>query len=78
MIQSNRIIVDPEDKRQELFVKIALKIINHPQFQQVLNIGAVQDEWLETTAKITKKVICAMDEFERDVRANGFEVKEEE
>lgn len=78
MIQSNRIIIDPEDKRQELFVKIALKIMNHPQFQQVLNISAVQDEWLETTAKITKKVICAMDEFEKDVGTNGFEVNDDD
>jgi hypothetical protein len=78
MIEKRIIVETPEDKRQDLFVKIALKIMNHPQFQQVLNIGAVQDEWLETTAKITKKVICAMDEFEKDVRANGFEVKEEE
>lgn len=78
MIQSNRIIVDPEDKRQELFVKIALNIMDHPQFQGILNIGAIQDAWLETTAKITKKVICAMDEFEKDVRANGFEVKDDD
>lgn len=78
MIEKRIIVETPEDKRQDLFVKIALKIINHPQFQQVLNISAVQDEWLETTAKITKKVICAMDEFEKDVRANGFEVNDDE
>lgn len=78
MIEKRIIVETPEDKRQDLFVKIALKIMNHPQFQQVLNIGAVQDEWLETTAKITKKVICAMDEFEKDVRANGFEVNDDD
>jgi Fe-S-cluster formation regulator IscX/YfhJ len=78
MIQTQLICKDPEDKRQEVFVQVALKIMDHPQFQQIINVGAVQDVWLKTTANITKKLICAMDQFEDDVRANGFEVKDDD
>lgn len=68
----------PKDKREILFTAIALKIMDHSQFAQILNISAVQDAWLKTTARITKKVICALDDFERDVYANGFEVKDDD
>jgi hypothetical protein len=66
------------EQRKEIFMEIAMKIMDHPQFQGVLNVEAVQDEWLEVTERLVRKTLYAMYQFEVEVSRNGIYPKSKE